>query len=272
MKDIYELIFSYQETCEDLVKGEFIIKHEFLDAITNIEIAGKRIKEAFLPLKDILKDEKISWKEIDLLLTFIGSTIPSLWNESWNITDKWINDFSSSLSKLFKSIQYIRDIHARILPDGYDSEKHLLYYLDGVKYQRVLELCSQIIDSSPKKSINPINEDLGGSLTEILHYIGLIGRVTPPYTLITPNNKNIDQIHPLNVGVQLEQVTTNFFNQLPSLKLISLSQKAAEGLHEFLKDKKLSKDNFKARDFWGYYKKGIKEVDNLFTELNKNFI
>ena len=57
MKDKYELISSYQGTCEDLVKGEFILKHEFLDAITNMEIAGKRIKEAFLPLKDILKDE-----------------------------------------------------------------------------------------------------------------------------------------------------------------------------------------------------------------------
>ena len=273
MKSSLRDVLDHQTTYGFLLSAEFDIKQDFLETLKEMELAGRKIKKAFLPIKDTLEDKKISWKEIDLLLTFIGSTIPSLWNSKWSTADHWIERFSSSLTQLFKQVQYVYEVRANLGP-SYEGLESSLYYLDGVKYQQILDLSQEVIDLSPKNTDIVSKNHYSNLLKEIFQYIGLIRRIASPYSLITPMGKDIDQKHPLNIGEEMEEVIILLkkkFDQLPSIKLLSLSEEAGKGLQRFLDDKKLSKDNFKAVDFWGAYKRGVKPVDRLFTMLRRNF-
>lgn len=77
-------------------------------------------------------------------------------------------------------------------------------------------------------------------LKEFFQKLGYIADITPPYLLITPEGKEIDPTHPLNVAKRLRQLGVEIkknLKRLPSKELLSLTNAATKGLNEFMKGK-----------------------------------
>lgn len=237
--------------------------------------AGDSIENKYLHIRNAFQDNKLNWKEIDQLGQFMSITITNSWNSEWATVQSDLSSLVAKCKDLFVQVQYIRDIHARIFPEGYDSDKHFVYFLNGHQFSMIVNTAHNFLEISDK----PLDKDeekfslIEETLVNFFQIVGEIGVNIPPYVLIAPIEKKTDPYHPLNTTIELEQLGKRIHRlskRLPSKRLLELAKAATNGLNEFKKGKTLNENDFTAEDFWGR-KKGIAEIQQLFNTLEKMF-
>ena len=273
-RDWSPMQINLRKICQALASNNFLLNQEFIKTLEEMYSSSDILERDYSTIRNVFQDKKLSWNEINQLNHFLTMSIPNSWNDNWTILESAIGSFKSSQFIIFEHIQYIKDIHYRVLPDGYESEKNFHYFLNGQKLSSFIQEFQKFLDIDEKLSANskealPIETMLRGFFQKL----GCLAEVTPPYLLITSNGKESDPMHPLRVAEELRQLgadVRNSFKRLPSQELISLSNEAILGLNEFMKGKGLHDDEFKAESFWGR-KKGIPPIHHLFRFLEDMF-
>ena len=112
--------------------------------------SGEALKIEYSKLRRIFQDKKLSWKEIDELQHFIGVTVLNSRENDWEPVEPIFRGLLSNLKDIFEKTQYVRDIHHRVFPDGYDSDKHFFYFLNGHVKKHVYLVVEFLDQSLPR--------------------------------------------------------------------------------------------------------------------------
>ncbi|MFX1506302.1 MAG: hypothetical protein ACFFDC_09330 [Promethearchaeota archaeon] len=266
--------FNLKKFCQSLAFNDFSLNQEFLNTLEEMYSSSDILERDYSTIRNIFQDKKLTWNEIDQLNHFLTISIPNSWNERWTNLESAIGYFKLSQFIIFEHVQYIKDIHLRSIPDGYESDKNFHYFLNGQKLSSFIQEFRKFIDVDEKLYLNSKEPlPIKTMLEEFFQKLGNLAEITPPYLLITSNGKENDPMHPLRIAEELRQLGAdikNSFKRLPTKELVSLSNAAIMGLNEFMKGKKLQEDEFKAESFWGR-KKGIPPIHHLFRFLEDMF-
>jgi hypothetical protein len=266
--------FNLRKICQSLASNSFLLNQEFINTLEEMYSSSDILEREYSTIRNIFQDKKLTWNEVNKLNHFLTISIPNSWKDSWIYLESAIGSFKSSQFIIFEHIQYIKDIHYRTIPEGYESEKNFHYFLNGQKLSSFIQEFANFLDLDKKLSLNSKETlPIETMLIEFFQKLGYLAETTPPYLLITSNGKESYPMHPLRVAEELRQQGADIrknFKRLPSKELVSLSHDALIGLNEFMKGKKLSEDEFKAESFWGR-KKGIPPIHHLFRFLEDMF-
>jgi hypothetical protein len=266
--------FNVKKICQSLASNSFLLNQEVINTLEEMYSSSDILEREYSVIRNIFQDKKLTWNEVNQLNHFLTISIPNSWKGNWIYLESAIGSFKSSQFIIFEHIQYIKDIHYRSIPEGYESEKNFHYFLNGQKLSSFIQEFDNFLDFDKKLSLNSKETlPIETMLKEFFQKLGNLADITPPYLLITSHGKESDPMHPLRVAEELREQGADIrksFKRLPSKELVSLSNAALIGLNEFMKGKKLNEDEFKAESFWGR-KKGIPPIHHLFRFLEDMF-